>query len=310
MRFSLVIPTVNRPVELLRFLESVNNQTVKPDEIIVVIQGVSDAKRAVAVYPRLPISVVEMNEASLTKARNAGVAKSTGEIVGFVDDDCILEPDYVEKIMAFFTIHPAARGVQGIITNFEAGHTAKVGGRTGVYRCYNILAKIFLLNNSSFRNKLLLSGRNQYASRVVSVQPCEWLSGIGNYRREIFQEFHFDEMLQGYALGEDKLFSYPIAMKYRDNLFVDPNIRCAHEYGAAGRPAGYDQVRMKVRYTYYLWKKLLRPKGIHARLAYWWANFGDLVVVLLAVVARQKTFTYWRWHVKEYWAVWRGQAVL
>ena len=149
MIVSLIIPTLNRPKELDRLLKSLNNQTYSQVEIIIVNQGIGrDVLTTIRQYSNLTIKHFFVNFQSLTRARNFGIEKSGGEIIGFLDDDIILSSDYLDKIVYFFNNHSQALGVQGIITNFEAGHTKKVGGNRLVYKLYNLFAKIFLLNNS------------------------------------------------------------------------------------------------------------------------------------------------------------------
>lgn len=309
MTLSIIIPTVNRPTELRRLLDSFKNQQ-DVDEIIIVEQGSAETKKIVGEYPSLPIVYLFHSVRSLTQARNVGVRKATGDIIGFLDDDIILEKDYTKNIKNFFENHKDALGVQGVITNFEAGHTTKVGGSRLVYTIYNVLAKVFLLNNSSRKNTLQWSGRNKYASRVSSTLPCQWLSGIGNYRKAVFENHKFDEHLTGYAFGEDKLFSYPLYQKQQDSLFVDPSIRCSHEYADAGRPQKKDWVDMKINYTYYLWRVLFSKKQPLSWFAFWWANLGDCFVVFISVVLRQYPFRFLGWHIAGYWRIlWKGKQV-
>lgn len=302
LAISFIIPTLNRPQELKRLLDSFVAQTVRPDEIIVVNQG-----EFLPDYQSVKQCQVDFK--SLTKARNFGVKQSVGDIVCFLDDDVVLDKEYVKNILNFFTIHPEALGVQGLITNFEEGHVKKVGGNVLVYWLYNLFAKIFLLNNSSSKNRLLLSGRNQYASRVENIINCEWLSGIGNYRRSVFEQFKFDEDLAGYALGEDKLFSFPIFEKYPKSLFLDPSIKCEHHHADFGRPKNKEWVEMKVNYTYYLWNKLFFKKRCLASLAYWWANFGDLLVVLFSLIIAKNNPKFLWWHIVSYWKILWKKAV-
>lgn len=306
MRVSIIIPSVNRPRELDRLLLSLAAQTVAPREIIIVNQGGNIADKLDERY-NLPLTVIYVAPPSLTRARNAGVLAATGEIIGFLDDDCVVETDYVEAIENFFSAYPTAKGVQGVITNFTEGQAQKAGSKK-LYPAYNVLAKFFLLNNFGQKNKLLLSGRNRYAARVDSVISCEWLSGVGNYRREIFSEFHFDESLGGYALGEDKLFSYPIQERYPRSLFADPNIRLAHYHASFGRPEGQPWVEMKVRNTRYVWQTLLKKKGLPAAVAFWWANLGDLLVAFCAAIAGKRPLLFGWWHLKAYFSLlWNRQ---
>ena len=309
MFVSLIIPTiVERKNELVRLLSSVASQKKIPDEVIIVMQGfgnnyVSAVASIQQSFPMLTFVCIQSSIRSLTKARNEGVCKSRGDIIAFSDDDIILEPNYIEKMIHFFETYPKALGVQGLITDFVEGHTKKIGGNSFVYACYNVFAKIFLLNNSSTKNKLLLSGRSQYATHVKTVTPCEWLSGIGAYRKSVFTEFTFDESLGGYALGEDKLFSYPIYKTYPGTLYIDPSIRCRHMYGKEGRPENEELVRMKVQNIHYIWNRLMSDHGFPAKIAFWWANIGDLISVFFASILRVYSFRFFLLHVRAYFAL-------
>lgn len=297
---SIIIPTVDRSTSLGALLTSFEKQSILPQEIIIVHQGTDALEDLFSVYGSLPLRYIFQEHTSLTAARNRGVQESTGSIIGFLDDDIVLDPNYISSIHSFFEAHPHALGVQGLITNFEEGHAKKVGGKRNIYRLYNFFAKFFLLNNSSRKNKLLLSGRNQYASRVQKVTSCQWLSGIGNYRRVVFDTYEFDESLGGYALGEDKLFSYPIFKDHHQSLFIDPSIRCEHHHADGGRPEEKKFVEMKIWNTYYIWKTLLSDKGVLAYMAFWWANLGDLILVFFAVLSQKSRFSFWWHHVTGY----------
>lgn len=302
MQISLIIPTIGRTKDINNLLSSFNDQTKLPYEIIIIEQETKKLENIKNKYKNLHINYYYLKNKSLTKAKNFGVTKATGDIIGFLDDDIILDKNYILYINKFFTEHPKALGVQGLITNFVSGHVKKVGGSKFVYYLYNKLAKLFLLNNSSDTNKLLLSGRNQYASNIKNnkIITCEWLSGIGNYKKEVFKEFSFDESLGGYALGEDKLFSYPIKEKYNNSLYVDSKIKCEHHHADSGRPNGKKWVKMRVYNTWYLWNTLLAQKGLKARVAFWWANLGDVKIAFLGFLLRKNSFNFFIWHISEY----------
>ncbi len=305
MSVSIIVPTIPERIdELTRLLDSCRDLSRKPKEILIVAQDVSDtdayAQRVAPYHHSLSTRIIYLTERNLPAARNHGVTEATGEYIAFLDDDIILDDTYVERIESFFSSHPSALGVQGVITNFTEGHTKKVGGRGFVYRLYNAFAKVFQLNNSSTKNKVLASGRSQYASTVEDITEAQWLSGIGAYKKNVFVPHQFDESLGGYALGEDKLFSYALSKQYPGTLFIDPSITCRHEYGVAGRPASNEWVAMKVRNTYYFWDMHVRSRGIYTRLAFFWASLGDIVVALLSVFAGGKFFSFFLAHVREY----------
>ena len=97
---SVGIITRNRAVDLQEVLESLRLQIRPADEIVIVDNGSIDATPEVVerFRDRLPISYHRLDAASIPKARNLVIAKAAGEIVAFTDDDCIVEPEWLEAV--------------------------------------------------------------------------------------------------------------------------------------------------------------------------------------------------------------------
>ena len=104
MRVSVVICTWNR-CELLRStLESMRTVTVPADlewELVVVNNNSPDATDEVITdfQGLLPVRRVFENELGVSRARNAGVHASTGQLLLFTDDDVRFDPDWM---LAYF----------------------------------------------------------------------------------------------------------------------------------------------------------------------------------------------------------------
>lgn len=96
MTFSVIIPTCDRPEPLARAMRSVTAQTFAPDEIIVVDNGTEPVSPDIlpegVSLERLPPRV------GVSRARNAGAAKATGDYLAFLDDDDEWRPDYLERM--------------------------------------------------------------------------------------------------------------------------------------------------------------------------------------------------------------------
>lgn len=100
---SVVIPTFNRRVTLLRCLEALRQQTVTPDsfEVVLVDDGSSDGT------PDIVAQVQEEWGARLrfyrqpnrgpATARNRGVREAKGGIVLFIGDDIVAHPDLLRR---------------------------------------------------------------------------------------------------------------------------------------------------------------------------------------------------------------------
>ena len=86
---SVVIPTIRRPLVVLRAIDSVLKQTYAHLEIIVVIDGPDKATRnvlSVITDPRLVVVELQQNVGA-AEVRNVGVDRASGRWVAFLDDD-------------------------------------------------------------------------------------------------------------------------------------------------------------------------------------------------------------------------------
>lgn len=120
MKCSLIIPAYNSENTIKLTLNSILNQRVKPDEIIIVYATSNDdtfkiIKNFIDV---LGITVIETNPLGPAKSRNVGIKYANNEILIFVDADCILPVDYIEKYMFQFAnkdIFAAACKIRGYL---------------------------------------------------------------------------------------------------------------------------------------------------------------------------------------------------
>ena len=95
--------TYNRAALLERVLEACFDQTVPDDsyEVVLVDDGSSDETPAVIQRARLDapctFTVVSQENRGLAGARNAGIARATGERIIFIDDDVLVLPNFVAE---------------------------------------------------------------------------------------------------------------------------------------------------------------------------------------------------------------------
>ncbi len=120
MSVSVIISTysINQLPLVLTCLNSLKKQTRAPDEILLVLDS---NKEVLEFYrDRLPdIKVIDSGGFGLSKARNAGVVNSQGNIVVFIDDDAFAEDNWLEEIVKELD-QPENVGVGGpIIPDWE-----------------------------------------------------------------------------------------------------------------------------------------------------------------------------------------------
>jgi GT2 family glycosyltransferase len=113
--------TEERWPELIEAVASLHQQTVRPREIIVVIDH-NPALMARAREGLAGVTVIENHEPrGLSGARNSGVAAAQGEVIAFIDEDAIAASDWLEQLSAAYA-DPRVLGVGGSIEpNWSTG---------------------------------------------------------------------------------------------------------------------------------------------------------------------------------------------
>ncbi len=103
LKLSVIIPVYNRPDELRELLDSLDRQSRKPDEVIIVEDGSTISSKSVAVSfkKKLNIQYLEKENEGQGFARNHGYAHATGDFFIVFDSDCLIPPDYLKIVESF-----------------------------------------------------------------------------------------------------------------------------------------------------------------------------------------------------------------
>ncbi|MGD8196017.1 glycosyltransferase [Herbiconiux sp. P18] len=105
---SIVIPAYNEEAGIRRCLVAAIEQTVPALEIIVVDNRSTDGTRAAVesmqtAFPDAGIRLIQQNEEQgITPTRNAGFDAATGTVIGRIDADSALSPNWVEQVQRAF----------------------------------------------------------------------------------------------------------------------------------------------------------------------------------------------------------------
>ena len=121
IKFSIVINTLNRAHTLPAALNSLQWLRCENFEVIVV-NGPSTDETEVVMQPYLDrVKYGRCPDANLSMSRNIGIAMAAGDIVCFMDDDAVPEPDWLDQLATGYTEHAVA-GVGGFIRD-HTGYT-------------------------------------------------------------------------------------------------------------------------------------------------------------------------------------------
>ena len=138
-------PAWNEEERIADCLMNATRQTVAPHEVIVVNNRSTDrtcdiVERFQRDHPEAPVILLQQNEdQGLIPTRNFGLNAATGDVLGRIDADCMLKPDWVEVVSGIFTEDPDAMGATGPVVYYDMpakvpgspATTTSAGTRTG-----------------------------------------------------------------------------------------------------------------------------------------------------------------------------------
>ena len=130
---SVIIPVYNVERYMDKCIESVQNQTLKNIEIILVDDGSTDSSgdKCDLYLSDKRVRVIHKKNGGLSEARNAGVEVATAQYIGFVDSDDYIETDMYEVLYKRITETEsdiAFCGIYSCYTDRVVSHCNEVKG--------------------------------------------------------------------------------------------------------------------------------------------------------------------------------------
>lgn len=121
MYLSVIIPTYNGAKKILNTLYSLQRQTFKEFEVIVVIDGSTDETQKILSEKtfNFPLKIIYQANKGRAGARNTGARNASTDLLVFVDDDMRLEEETLQKHWEFHNKIPNAILVGNQIEEWE-----------------------------------------------------------------------------------------------------------------------------------------------------------------------------------------------
>lgn len=262
MRVAVIIPSLNAPT-LGRALDAVTAQTVAPHEIIVVGRDEAGILRA-----RDGVRFIDTGApVCAARARNLGIAAATGDLMLFLDADCVPRPDWLARHVMR---HESGETVVGGAVSLEGSNYWAQSDNVSMFH--------------EFIPQRLPGPRFLLPTLNLSV------------RRAVFEAVGgMDESFPG-AAAEDA--DWTIRMRRAGyQLYFDPSAVVAHAPARTAwsdvvrhwRNLGHNAVRVRLRYT----EEFGTPRG--ARSAWWWRLLSPLIAakVTAGIYAERALRAYW-----------------
>jgi GT2 family glycosyltransferase len=224
---SVIVPTLRRPDYLLRCLSSLTRQTSTPTEILVGCRPDDQLTPPIIrmFFDRSEIKSIAAKGVGVVGSMNSCLAEAKGHLIGLVDDDVELPPEWLERMIYHLENHPDVLGVGA--RDFLQDHPIM---RRSEPRISDV-------------GRLYWFGRvtgNHYRGKG-GPRKVDLLRGSNClYRGAFLKSVGFDESLRGQ--GAQVHWELALALQVRQQgkrLFYDPEIEVLHH--AAPR-MGDDQI--------------------------------------------------------------------
>ena len=265
MKISVIIPTKNRSSDLLKAVVSIIVQNRLPDELILVDQSDSDASRqAIEDMVKASDNVMRLIYIydpcirGLVDAKRVGVSTAVGDVVCFLEDDVVLEPDYVAQMEHAFVAHPAMMGCCGVMANLPELPS-------------NYVMFFHLFHRGIFHDSRV-GVHGHLTGMDDGLIPSRYLSGgTSAFRKSVFGQVPFD-LANGFFMLEDIDFSMRAVAAFGDRFYIHPGARLAHYMSPVNRAVLGNKYKRKLREFLVFYKK--HGTGVAQLAALIWLLIG------------------------------------
>ena len=292
-----------RPQSVLQLLQSVQEQTLYPDEILI-IDGSTNHETEI-ILKEIPLHhlhyfAVPPEHRGLTKQRNYGVKKagSAMEVIAFLDDDTVLSTNYFEEIMKTFENNPDVSGVGGVAVNENSWDLVESNKRYNKNHYYQWEGYVYkegqrnVVRNYLGLHSHLDPGRMPDFSHGKTcgfplngkTYEVDVLIGMSfAFRKKVLDSISFSSYFEGYGLYEDADFSIR-ATHFGKNV-INTKAQLNHFHHPSGRPNQFRYGKMVVRNGWYVWR-VKNPKPSLNAIIKWHS-----ITILLTLIRFTNIFT-------------------
>ena len=233
MRISVIVPTYKRAWSLPYLLDGLINQSVKPDEVVIVLKPSGDGSEDVIkrYMDKLSINVVIQSLGYPMDAYNMGIKSASGDVLLFIDDDAIPHQDWVKRYKELFNELPNAGAIGGFSYKAFIGDNGLVLTNEPLF--------INEPTRETFYRKPLWDLRDycRYLaiSGLPSAKPCKGsiiksvlLMGMNmGFKREAIEGLDLARVYKGSRRGfhfESYIAYYVVRKGFESYHVIDPNI--------------------------------------------------------------------------------------
>ena len=261
-KISVIIPAYNVEKYIEKCLLSVNLQTLKEIEIIVINDGSTDSTLSLILeFAKVDkrIKVINQENKKQGAARNEGLKIAKGEYIGYIDADDWIDIDYFEKL--YF----AAKKYDADIA---LANNIRVGGKKKQLREHKNIAKMSVIeflreNNAKLKDKEFFAIKKEFSLfkiPILQIKECIYtritaIFGIPFFEKEIKDEWKNFE--------REKIKIFGIKISYKNKNFMEKAIRWNIEQNKINLDKNFQKEEKNILFVA---RNFIKKGGIETRL--------------------------------------------
>lgn len=277
MDISVVIPTKDRTEDLYKCIWSVLNQSVRPAEIIVIDDGCLSKYFIDKIAKEMKLNeiifkYIKKNTPGLSVSRNMGASIAECQVVLYLDDDVILNEDYIEILKNAWERHKNEEylgGIGGVIKNLRK-----------ITFMEKIFHKIFLLS-SPIKWDVTDVGFQVWSTDVKEEQKAYYLpGGITSFRKNLVEKIPFRQLSPGRTPADDVEF-FVKTKKSGYYFILAPRAQLFHKNTPVAREDDFPRGIKEGCNQYVIFKDNV-AKSVKNYLKFYWSSTGWILRQFLA----------------------------
>ena len=182
---SVIIPTHKRVYQLTKLLKSLVDQDFPKDKLqVLLISNLKDSllRKKVPYWTKefFYFQYHEVGIKGVNKARNMGIRLARGDILYFLDDDCLLpHPQHLKNLVKAHLNQPSVAGIGGPYRSLE--HASKLSVKESFYH----------QKSMQWLKESVAQEKPKEDSIKTGNPTSQLLGGNASYKKEVFEQGYF-----------------------------------------------------------------------------------------------------------------------
>lgn len=228
MKVSIIIPTYNGAHKLPNILKAVSEQSYKPDEVIVVVDGSTD--NTFEVLDEIQSNMIGMKaiyqiNSGRSCVRNRGVKEAKGDLLIFFDDDMRPLVNCVEQHVAFHNAYPDC-----IMTG---GLQEEISSNTPEFIQFKSFLSSKWINELVNQKLLPLTKEKIFITAANFSIPKKIFERLGGFDYRLNDAEDFDLAVRAYEMGVPLYFNQTAFAWHDEVLSCSTYIKRLRQYTIA-----------------------------------------------------------------------------